>query len=94
MGFYFFPGIFYLSLGTGSELTWVALLPQISASIYFQWVGAFVCMLFNIGFQGGLPFRLHSPQQVLTLVGIWLTAYLLLGVALAYLSTRYRQGIR
>jgi len=92
--FAFAQSLFYLSLGTGSELTWVAILSVISAAVFFQWIGAGLGLVLNTAMQGALASTVAPLSDVLLLVGIWSAVYLAVGVAMAFLSIRFRQGIR
>jgi signal transduction histidine kinase len=92
--FIFAQVLFYLSVGTGRELTWVAILSQISASIFFQWPGMALALVLNTALLGWRAFQVADPSEVMLPVGIWLMVYLIVGVAMAFLSARFRQGIR
>jgi signal transduction histidine kinase len=92
--FVFAQVLFYLSVGTGRELTWLAILSQISASLYFQWLGMALGLFFNSALQGWQAYQVANPSDVLLLVGIWLMVYAIIGAAMAFLSGRFRQGMR
>lgn len=91
--FAFAQALFYLSVGTGREMTWVAILSLISASIFFQWPGMVLALLLNIALIGWQAYQQVGEPSVMMVLGIWLMVYLLVGVASAFLSTRFRQGI-
>ena len=92
--FAFAQSLFYLSLGTGNELTWVGILSVVSASVFFQWPGAVLGVVLNTAVQGALAYQVAPLSDVLLLVGIWSVVYLAVGLAMAFLSIRFRQGIR
>jgi signal transduction histidine kinase len=92
--FVFAQVLFYLSVGTGSELTWVAILSQVSASIYFQWPGMALALVLNSALQGWQAYQVADPSDVILLVGIWLLVYAVVGSAMAFWSGRFQQSIR
>jgi signal transduction histidine kinase len=92
--FLFAQALFYLSVGTGRELTWVAILSVISASLYFQWLGMAVSLVLNSGLQGWQAYQVAASSDVLVVVGIWMMVYLIIGATMAFLSARFRQGLR
>ncbi len=61
--FVFAQVLFYLSVGTGRELTWVAILSQISASLYFQWPGMALGLVFNTALQGWQAYQVADPRM-------------------------------
>ncbi len=91
--FIFAQALFYLSVGTGRELTWVAILSLISASIFFQWPGMALGLVFNTALQGWQAFQVADSAEVILPFGIWLVVYLVVGVVMAFLSARFRQGL-
>lgn len=92
--FVFAQVLFYLSIGTGSELTWVAILSQVSASIYFQWPGMALALVLNIALISWQAYEQVGDPSVLMVLGIWLLVYSIVGGVTAFLSVRFRQGIR
>lgn len=93
--FVFAQVLFYLSVGTYRELTWVAILSLISASIYFQWPGMALALVLNtalIGWQ--VSYRVSDPTELISWFSVWVLVYLIVGGVTAFLSIRFRQGIR
>ncbi len=79
-----------VSLGMGRELIWLGILPLISASFYFQWLGSLLVILSNALLLVLLLFQITSLEDVLLRVGITLPVSILLGLGLVYLSIRWK----
>jgi len=86
--------LFFLTINTGHELTWVALLSQVSASIFFQWPGMVIALAFNMALIGLEACNYGADLTVIVVLGILLAVYSLVGIASAYWSAHYRQGTR
>jgi signal transduction histidine kinase len=94
--FLFAQALFFLSLGagTGRELTWVAILSQISASLFFQWPGMAIALVLNTALIGWQVFyRVSDPRELILPFSIWAMVYLIVGGTMAFLSGRFHQGL-
>ncbi len=86
--FIFTQALFFLSLnaGAGRELTWVALLSQISASLFFQWPGMLIALVLNTALIGWQVFyQVPDPEGLIIPFSVW---------ALVYLIVRRGNGLR
>lgn len=89
-----FAGIlFYTGIITDTTLTWTGFMPLITLSFFFQWRGAIAGILFIGLLQGSLAYWLGSYDEALLLVGIMLPANILIGLGLAFLSSRLAVGL-
>jgi signal transduction histidine kinase len=85
--------LFFLSVGTGYELTWLGFLPLISATFYFQWLGAIIAILVNTILQGVMAYIYMPLGEALLLVGIILPLYILVGFVLAFVRVRMKSEL-
>ncbi|MEW5867752.1 MAG: histidine kinase [Chloroflexota bacterium] len=81
-------GLLFLVGPQNGGLGWVGLLPLISASLYYRWIGAILLTVVNAIAQGGLALIVAAPSGVLVLVGLLTIVYLALGLFLAFISPR------
>jgi signal transduction histidine kinase len=81
----------FLSGPLWSGLVWLGLLPLVTASLYFKWVGAATLIILNIVVQVWLVLNLGSRDDLILLL-IFLPVYLLVGLPLAFFSQRFSQG--
>ncbi len=78
---------YYLALSMGAtNLIWFSLLPLLTASLSFQWLGVFVISLLNVFLLGGLLTLFKEPEDVLLFVGLFIPLSLIIGFPLAYFS--------
>jgi len=78
---------YYLALSMGAtNLGWFCLLPLLTASLSFQWLGVFVISLLNVFLLGGLLTLFTEPDDVLIFVGLFIPLSLIIGFPLAYFS--------
>jgi signal transduction histidine kinase len=85
--------LFFLSVGTGYELTWLGFLPLISATFYFQWLGAIIAILVNTILQGVMAYIYMPLGEALLLVGVILPLYILVGFVLAFVRVRMKSEL-
>lgn len=84
--------LFYLSHPLRGELTWIGLMPLISAALYFHWAGVGLLTALNLIVQGWLASTVAGPQDVTMLVVLMLPVYLIVGLPLAYFSQLLSKG--
>lgn len=61
---------------------WVAVLPLITAWVYFRWLGLGISLILNILVQGAVAWFVYSAQDALILVSTYLLGYLAVGIVL------------
>ena len=81
----------YLSNPAWGEMIWVAVLPVVSAALYFRWIGAVLLILLNIAVQLWFELVLLEPLDILTSL-IMLPVYLIVGAPLAFIGQRIIKG--
>jgi signal transduction histidine kinase len=86
--------LFYWNKSIYLELSWIGLLPLASASLYFQWVGAILVTLVNLGVQGWIVWEAASSRDVFILLAVLLPLYLFVGLGLAFFSEHLAKGRR
>lgn len=84
---------FYLSAPHQLDTGWVALLPLINASLYFQWVGTIVLIIINIILQGLIAYLSLPTDEIIRLLSILLPVYLAVGLFFAFLSQAVSKGL-
>ncbi|MBN1146286.1 MAG: GAF domain-containing protein [Anaerolineales bacterium] len=80
-----------LSGPTWGENTWVALLPLVSAALYFRWLGAALLILLNFALQAWFALAVLEPLDIF-LLSIILPVYLIVGLPLAFAGQRLAAG--
>ncbi|MBN2550900.1 MAG: sensor histidine kinase [Anaerolineales bacterium] len=84
---------FYLSAPYQLDTYWVSLLPLITASLYYQWAGAIVCIVLNIITQGLVANLFLPTEEVFRLLGVLLPLCLVVGLFFAFLSQALGKGL-
>jgi signal transduction histidine kinase len=74
--------LFIQFLPISKGIGWVAVLPLITAWVYFRWLGLGISLILNILVQGAVAWFVYSVQDALILVGTYLLGYLAVGIVL------------
>jgi len=78
---------YYIALSMGStNLGWFSLLPLLTASLSFQWLGILAISLLNVFLLSGLLLIFKEPEDVLLFVGLFTPLSLIISFPLAYFS--------
>jgi signal transduction histidine kinase len=78
----------FVSLSFGRDFIWFDILPVVSASLSYQWIGGLIVILLNTLIQGTMGFQGMPLDYVLIRIGVMLPVSILLGLGLAYFSLR------
>jgi signal transduction histidine kinase len=83
--------LFYIA-DINLRLTWVSLLPLLTAALFFQWIGAIVVTLIALAVQVAMIYILTPEQDIVRFLAVWLPVYLVVGLAVAFTSRRLSKG--
>lgn len=83
--------LFYLTAPIGAELSWIGLMPLISAAFYFSYIGAAVVLILNLIVQGVIAWSVVPAVEVVRFVAFLFPLYLVVGFASAYFGQRFLQ---
>ncbi len=86
-------GLFAFSSGLNGPLWWVALIPLLSASIYYEWRGALLTALTFLAGQTAFE-RLALPAQPMAALALPAALTLLIALLLGLISARVMRSLR
>ena len=81
----------FLPISKGIGL--VAVLPLITAWVYFRWLGLGISLILNVLVQGTVAWFVYTVQDALILVGTYLLGYLAVGIVLPILFRSFPASI-